>query len=154
MFYCKVKREKGATVHGLFYSWALNCFSSDWERTFFFCVVYQGKFIKDSNKFRRLFLHPASSPLYRLQRPWNLKLRYTMMNGISLWLALNSYKVLDSWKSLEICPEIFYAWKKSGKMVKRRKFFFVFKVTTSALEVKFFSFCSNLGLSCPYVCSA
>ena len=39
-------------------------------------------------------------------------------------------------------------------MVKSRKFFFVFKVTTSALEVKFFSFWSNLGLSRPYVCSA
>ena len=50
-------------------------------------------------------------------------------------------------KSLEI--EI-----KSGKMVKRRKFFFVFKVTTSALEVKVFSFWSNLGLSRPYVRSA
>ena len=34
-------------------------------------------------------------------------------------------------------------------MVKSRKFFFVFKVTTSALEVKFFSFWSSLGLSRP-----
>ena len=34
---------------------------------------------------------------------------------ILLYLHMGSYRVLNSWKSLEICPAIFQTWKKSGK---------------------------------------
>ena len=58
-------------------------------------------------------------------------------------------------------PDLEKDWKmeiKSGQMVKRIElffcFFFLFKATTSALEVTFFfSFWSNLIQSRPFVCS-
>ena len=37
-----------------------------------------------------------------------------------------SYGVLNSWKSLEVCPAIFQIWKKSGKMLKSLEFIFYF----------------------------
>ena len=64
---------------------------------------------------------------------------------------------LEFLKSLDICPQIFQTWKKSGKQrlslekIVKRVFL---KVTISALRVKFFSCWSNLIQSCLYVCSA
>ena len=128
--------------------------------------MYQGKFVKDSNKFRRLFLHPASSPLYRLQRPWNLQNTMCfnfcflcLMNGISLWLALTFIQSLGFLKKSWNLPSDFLdlkkVWKiemKSGKIIKSPKFFFVFKATTRALEVKLFQFVLVKSWSISPVC--
>ena len=67
-------------------------------------------------------------------------------------LYRGSYRVLNSWKSFEIClsnfPDLEKVWKmkiKFGKMVKCLNIFlFVLKATASALEVRCFSCWSNL----------
>ena len=66
-----------------------------------------------------------------------------------------SYGVLNSWKSLEVCPAIFQTWKKSGKMLKSLEFFFFFSNLQQELyKWFFFSFWSNLIQSSPYVFTA
>ena len=57
-----------------------------------------------------------------------------------------SYRVLNSRKSLEICPAIFQTWKKIPENRDKAK--------TSALKVNFFSCWSNLVQSRLYICSA
>ena len=54
---------------------------------------------------------------------WNLADNKTSGSSfVAVFLLHGSYRVLSPWKSLEICPEIFQTWKKSGKVVKSLEF--------------------------------
>ena len=51
-----------------------------------------------------------------------------------------SYGVLNSLKSLEVCPAIFQTWKKSGKMLKSLEFFFFSNLQQELYKWFFFRF--------------
>ena len=91
-------------------------------------------------------VHRLSLLIFVPVKSWKL----SMKGSIKIFFQ-GSYRVLNSWESLEIWPAIFQTWKMSGKWYILS---FHSKATTSASEVKSFSFWSNLIQSHPYVCSA
>ena len=66
-------------------------------------------------------LKPVLQAIYKFwvwkknQGPWPKLEKCMKINTCKCIYMQGSYRVLNSWKSLKICPAIFQTWKKSGK---------------------------------------